>query len=467
MMSGMMLMFLLAGAGNAGDLLDYTPTEAYWEMRDQRVVDIETMSAVLADGDATSADRLMAIRALGELAGADDADPAFKDQALLKLTPLVDSKQPFVGRYARRSIAWLKGEDPEPRPGVTAEQLAADLGLVPDSSTIIGQLKMANGVGPIDLATLIPDAEVDGRSMRDQMMQQVVPAILQGVEMIGNARVDAVSFGFTFLEPDRGDDGYAVIIARGQYDRINVQMAMEKLSEQENMDLNMFSIGETEVILSKKRYESFAMMMPSNERFILMIGGGREDIPFPLDNTVQRLKDGGTELGFNDAVTAQLDRIDREKADVWVAMEIPMGLRQEEQAMFGPFEAGRAFATRDAEGLFDVRWAGQGSDKAAVKRATEYIAGMVKETTEEMAAEKHRMPEPMQAFMDPMIEMMESMKFEADGKTMTGGMKVDPNIGMTMPMMMFGMRVQHHQRAVEVQEAAAEAADAVEDVPAE
>ena len=60
----MFIILLLGGSSNAGDLLDYTPTQAYWEMHDQRVVDTDTMAAVISDDNATATDKLMAVYAV-------------------------------------------------------------------------------------------------------------------------------------------------------------------------------------------------------------------------------------------------------------------------------------------------------------------------------------------------------------------------------------------------------------------
>ena len=84
---------------------------------------------------------------------------------------------------------------------------------------------------------------------------------------------------------------------------------------------------------------------------------------------------------------------------------------------------------------------------------------VIKEGIEEMAVEKQRMPQAMQQFIDPMIKMLKSMRFTPEGKTMTGGMKIDPKVGVSMPMLMFNARA----RAIEAHRAAVEAADAAGD----
>lgn len=453
--SAMMLVMLLVGGGeNTGDLLDFTPTQTYWEMRDQRIVDAETMSAVLSDDDATATDILMAIRALGEVTRADNVKPNIKADALKLLTPLAQSKEPFVGQYAKRSIAWIKGEDPEPRKALAAQAHDLDLALMPSDAAFVGQLKMNNGVGPIDLASLIPDIKIEGQSMRDQMMQHMLPGLMQGVEKIGNARADLVTAGF-ILNSDK--DMSFVLAVRGQYDRVGIQMLLEdELGEEEGW--SFYSVGEVEVVANPNNYDPVAMLMPSDELFIMMFSESR-GAKLPIDDIAKKLGQPDRKPSFDALLAKQVDAVDRDKADVWAAMRVTQFMKNERevQEVFGAFDAGRAFATRGKEGVLDIQWAAEGSDEAAVGKTVKFFTDSIQEGITEISEQKQHMPAEMKVMMDPMLEMLKSMKFNADGKTMTGGMKVDPGIGMTMPMMMFGMNVRHHDHAeFAVEEAVAE-----------
>lgn len=444
---GMMFMFLLLGGGNnTGDLLDYTPTELYWEMREQRVIDIDTMSAVLDNEDATTADTLMAIRAIGErilIIEADPdikADPADKAKALKVLAPLVKSKEPFMGQYAKRSIAWIKGQEPESRLGLAQEVIEQDLALLPGASTLVGQMKIANGVDPVDLASMIPDAKIEGRSMRDMMMSEMLPGLMQAVQAIGNARADLVTFG-TNLESE--DDVQIMLAVRGQYDRVAVQLAMEDAFGDDD-DANFYSVDDVEVI-AVQNYDPFAILLPSDNLFVLLFSEDRE-AKLPIAEVVKKIAQADRQPEFGVDLSKQIDAIDRTAADLWVAMKVTK-LMKEERGMrdiFGAFDAARASAVRDTKGMLNVQWVGEGTGEAAVRKAAEFMTGQVQEVVAEMKAEKQHMPKPMQSMIDPMINMMASMTFEANGKSMVGGMKVDPNIGMTMPMMMMPMGAQHH-----------------------
>ncbi len=448
-----MLMFAL-GSGGGGDLLDFTDVQSYWQMQEQRVVDVETMSAVLADEDATPTDKLMAVRALGELSKAADADK----QAVLKvLTPLVDSKEPFVGQYAKRSIAWVKGEDPEPRPKPSAKDLEADLALLPHTSQIVGQVRVDNGVGPVDWDVLFPRMDRgEMAEMKQEMLREMNGMVGRLLGMIGNARLDAVSVGATFT--GNGDDGYAMIVARGEYDRIAVQVVFEDIAEQEGDgdQFNFYSIGDIEVITIEDDWSAFAILMPSDNQFIFMVGDSDLGLKqYPIDETADLIQKGDAQLAFNETVTKHLKQIDRDKAEAWVAMQVPVVLRDEAAEFFGPIESGRATAIRNTEGNYDVSWTGEGNDADALAAAVARMNAELAEGRAEIREEMARNAE-MRALFEPFVEMMDSIKVESEGKTMNGGMKLPGNAGSMMPMMMFGMNVQHDHAvpADVVQEAA-------------
>lgn len=437
------MMFALGG-GNGGDLLDFANTMAYWHER--RAFDVESMSAVLAEDETTAADNLMAIRALGEIGMAEDADPAEKAAILKVLTPLVQSKEPFVGQYAKRSIAWVKGEDPAPRPRPASKDIAKDLAILPHTSQIVGQIRMDNGVGPVDWDALLPGFDKgELLQQKHQMLGEINQGIGEVAKLIGNARVDAVTVGATFT--GNGDDGYAVVVARGQYDRVAVQIALQDMAEQEGDDeWSFFSIGETEVITKGGRWNSFAILMPSNEQFIFMMGESDLGLKqYPIDETADLVNKGDAQLALKKKLMEQLEQIDREKAVAWVAMEVPAFFKNQGDIseVFGPFDVGHAFATLGEKGTIDVAWKAQGQDPAAIAETVTYLNKEINEGRAEMRRDMERMAqrEPaMKALAEPIVKMIDSLHVESSGKTMTGGVQLPGNFGTIMPMMMFGMQ---------------------------
>ena len=442
------LMIFALGGGSGGDLLDFAQTESYWQAREQRIVDVETMTTLLADDQTTQGDRLMAIRTLGELGKADGADPATKAKALEALKPLVDSKEPFVGQYAKRSIAWVKGEDPAAPAPVTAEQLNADLALLPHTSQIVGQMRVSNAVGPIDLTKFLPDLGERGPKPAE-MIAQLTGGIAEVSGMIGNARLDSITVGGQFL--GQGDDGYAVVIARGQYDRISVQIAFQDMAEKQGQDsLSFYSIGDIEVIANKGDWDNFVILMPSDQQFILMVGESDQGFKmFPVDETADLIQKGDAQLAFNEVVTKQLNQVDREKALAWVAMQVPGVMRQEAAEYFGPFEAGHASAIRTEDGNIDITWQADGNDAQKVADAVKQMNTDLEEGRADLRRNIDRDPQ-FKPMFEPMLKMMDSLHLESEGKTMTGGIQVPGNIGSVMQMMFMGFAVAVPAQEIEV-----------------
>ena len=439
------MMFALGG-GNGGDLLDFAQSASYWHAQDQRVIDVETMSAVLASEDAAAADKLMAIRTLGEIGKAEDADAEKKAAILKLLMPLVKSKEPFVAQYASRSIAWVKGEDPAPRPRPASKDIAKDLALLPHTSQIVGQMRMDNGVGPVDWDALLPGFDKgEMLEQKHQMLGQINQGIGEVAKLIGNARVDALTVGATFT--GQGDDGYALIIARGQYDRVAVQIALQDIAEEEDDDdWSFFSIGETEVITKGGRWDALAILMPSDEQFIFMMGESDLGLKqYPIDETADLLNKGDAQLALKKKVMEQIEQIDRDKALAWVALEVPAFLKNEGDIsqVVGPFDAGHAVATPGEKGMINVSWKAQGQDPAAIAETVAFLNEQIKEGQAEVRAEMARAAsrEPaMKALFEPIVTMMDSLHVESSGKTMTGGVQMPGNFGTVMPMMMYGMQ---------------------------
>lgn len=428
------LVFALGGGG--GDLLDFAPSEGYWQMREQRIVDVQTMSAVLNDADVTQADKLMAIRSLGELG--KSADPALKPAILAQLSPLATSKEPFVGQYAKRSIAWVKGADPDARAEVTSKHLAADLALLPHTSTIVGQMRLSNGVGPVDLLKLMPDFGDQGPNPKE-MIQEMTGGIVEVSQMIGNARIDSATVGVTFFKAD-DDDGYASIVIRGEYDRAAVQKTIMGLAEGEGSDVSAYTIGDIEVIASQDEWERFVIMMPSNELLILMVGGGGDaNALFPIDETADLIENGDAESAFGAKLTKEIAKVDRDKAMAWVAMDIPAVMKQYEmEEVFGPFDTAHAMAITADNGDIKVAWQAEGTNAAEIAEAVAFMNEQLVEGRAEIREEMLRNPE-MKKMFEPIVKMMDSLHVQAKGKTMTGGLEMPGGLGSIMSMFMMSM----------------------------
>jgi len=468
-----MFMFAISG-GHGGDLLDFMDTGFYWHTQDQRLVDVESMSEMLADPGTTSTDKLMAIRTLGEIGMTPAADADLKAAILKVLTPLATSNDPFVGQYARRSISWVKGADPGPRKRLTAQAIEQDLAILPHTSQIVAQLRVSNGIGPVDFSTLLPGLDRgEMLEMKQDIVKEVNRDAGQVVQMIGNARLDAITVGMTFFEDD-DDNGYAVIVARGQYDRTAVQIAFQNIAkeEDEGEGWSFYSIGDIEVITKDGRWNAFAILMPSDQQFIFMAGEHNQGIKlYPIDVTADLIRRGDAQPTFNKQVTAQMAQIDRDKADAWVAMQVPPFMKNEGDIsqVVGPFDTAHAYAVTDAEGVIDVSWKAEGQDPAAIAEAVKVMNKGIAEGRAEVREEMVRNQE-MKPLFETLVAMMDSLHVESDGKTMTGGVKLPGGLGAMMPMMF----MQNRAREIEAEEAQLaepeiiqEGGAVLEEVPAE
>lgn len=274
MMGGMesiLLVLLLGMGGTQGDMLDHTSTPAYWEAEKQKVVSVESMAAVLKDKNAKPDKKLMAIRTLGELG---KADKTLAPAVTKLLTPLTTSKEPFEAEYAKRSIAWATGAKPPARAQASRDDLAKDLALIPETATMIAQARMDNPAGPVDWGTLLPKLNQPGAPDTKAFIKEVNEGLLEALGYAGNVRVDAITFAVDMAMEDMS----FTLVLRGEFDRIGVMLAVERLIKEEaeikKDNVSFYSIGKIEVISIKAEHGTAALLMPSNNVAVLLMGGG-------------------------------------------------------------------------------------------------------------------------------------------------------------------------------------------------
>lgn len=418
------ILMLMLGMGGGGDLLDFMPSQFYWQQDGVQVVNADAMLEVLNDENADATDRLMAIRALGEL----------KDEAhLAVLEPLVDSDAPFVSTYARRSIAWIKGDDPPMPTAIAPALLEKDVALLPPDATMAGQFQLNPGNQPVIWTEVLPNFPPEMGMNQREMIDEINNGIYEMVRMIGNARLDAITFSVPF---ENDDDGAVIVIVRGEYDRYRVMDAMEDADE----GFKGYSVDDIEIMTNISEYESFAFIMPSDGMLIALIS---EDgnTPLPIDEVTDLLSNDDAQLALNQEMRGQLDQIDRENVRGWFITSVPAIFTQDQdmRELFGPLDAARITATDTDtdDGMLRLDWVGQGSDEAAIAAAVQTMNGHLAEGRREIREEVEREP-GMRPMFDPMIKIMDSITITAEGKTMTGGMNLPGNASTFMPMMLFG-----------------------------
>jgi HEAT repeat protein len=269
-----LILCLLTGGGN--ELLDYLPTEAYWnekkvevsveamagELADKPGEDVTALIAELGSPDAATRDaavlkirevggvaalpalteaaespdaeirkrargllrqiggdriergvrRLMAIRTLGEVG---------KPEGLAALKPLLESKELFEAEYARAAIDSIEGRGAgEAVVRGAAAAIADDVWLLPKGCSTVGQLVPAGGA-PLGYAEFIAAVKADDEDRRNADAETVTKWVLSLAEQIGNVRVDAVTFGMAGNPLDfdaaTSQPPYVAVIIRGRY----------------------------------------------------------------------------------------------------------------------------------------------------------------------------------------------------------------------------------------------------------
>jgi hypothetical protein len=420
------LLLIVMNGGGGTDLLDYVPTETYFQQHSVLTVTAEAMTRIAQNEDAKPTDRLMAIRALGELG--DEA-------SLAVLEPLTDSNEPFVGGYARRSIRWIRGGDAEPLTPIDPGLLEADLALLPSECHVIGQSRgLTLGPDPIDLRAVFGDlAAASGESV-DDMVNEIAYEVLELVEVLGNIRLDALTFGMSVRDDGNGP-GIVMLIARGQYDRSRLL----QMFEEEESGMAFFSIDDIEVAsIAEEWGEQFVFMMPSDERMVFMFSE-REGVQMPIDETSMLIQDGETAPALGGVLLDELEQIDRANTPIWMAMEVPPGFKQGEAAeVLGAFDAVRMVGHRNAEGGLVVDAAARGRNAGAVAQTVDVIRGYINEGIEELSEEMEYDPAMAEVF-GPIVEMLQSIELNVEGTEATGTMTLPNAGGGIMQMLFFGI----------------------------
>ena len=176
---------------------------------DPEVVDrAERLIKHLSSGDVDPLiHKLMVIRTLGEL----------KDKkALAVLQPLLESKEPFVPQYAGRAIALIEGKKYSP-PALNMDDYEKDLWMMPKGIKMVAQLT-TKPTGPFNWTAALANFKnpFGGPGDQGEMIKEVQAEMLRTLKMVGNIRVDGLTFGLSG-DPDN-NTGFLVVFFRGQYD---------------------------------------------------------------------------------------------------------------------------------------------------------------------------------------------------------------------------------------------------------
>jgi hypothetical protein len=409
-MSFAAMLVLLLGGG-ATDLLDLVHTDSYWKSK-QVIVSVEQLitDATSANADQpTAIRRLMAIRTLGEMKQAD---------AVEKLKPLLDSKDPFIADYTQTALAKIAGK-PTLRPALSPENRMADVWLLPTHSDLVAQA--AGLAAPVHSDDLFANMPLPPGANKAEMFDQITNQLLPILEMIGNVRLQALTVGVCANAPNQ--PGYVVLIARGQFNAKAIAAAMTQHNLQPNL------VDGTEVFQPEP---STSLIFPSDTRAVIVITPN--DGPPPLEAIVVSLKKNAGGLHDNPDMLQLLTKIDTTHP-IWAVAKMTDSMRQSLPPL-APFDTG-SLAVSQKDDVMTFALKAEGSDPEKVKTATDNFDTQLQTAITQLRNTTQTLPGTK-----PVLDALETIQIKTDNTkaTATGSMKGS----MSLSMMLFGIRSAPH-----------------------
>jgi hypothetical protein len=413
------ILMMLIGSG-ATDLLDVLHTEAYWKAKqvnvsvEQLITDATAAKAAdagagaaEAPANAASVRRLMAIRTLGERKEA---------QATAPLQALLGSKEPFVADYAKAAPAAIQGQ-PLARAAASAEARMADVWLLPSQIDLVAQA-IPTGK-PLNGGDIFGDMPLPPGMNKAELLEKMTADLLPVVEAVGNVRLAAVTVGFYANTPN--EPGYAVIVARGQYD---AKAAAAALSQHQ---VPTTTIDGMEVYQPDK---SVAVILASDARAVLITADRNGKLP--LEEVVASIKKDSGNLHDNAEMAKLIGQVDTSQP-IWAVVKMTDGLRQVMPPL-AAFDVATLVVSQK-EDVLSLSLKAEGTDAEKVKMAVEEAHAHLQEGITQARQTVQNFPAAK-----PFLEAMESVKLSSDGgqATASGSMK-----GATsLPLMLFGVRTE-------------------------
>ena len=442
------LLTFLLGAGGSKDLLDYVPTDSYWQTKKVAVTpelllaeltppppaanvdelleqlasadsavrdaaaakiravgpaavptlqkeakseDIEIarrakslMSEISADVKPASVRKLMAIRTVGERK---------ERRALPMLRPMLDSKEPFVADYARRAVAQIEGTAYE-RP-VPTEAMKQDLWLLPRACSAVGQFAPRAGLAQrFDEALALMHMNESQKKDRTQILTE---SALELAEHIGNVRID----GFTAGASDDFSEtsGWFVAIVRGQFDRVAVgQRVREEGSPSGNVEgHDVFDLDEGGSLF----------FLSDNQAVYMVVAGGTEP---PTKELIAAAATGRGGLDKAEGLAPLLKSAPTDQP-LWAAVKVTEAYRQ--MPIFAGFDT-ITVAGKQQGPTLSLQAVAQGTDAKAVDTSMQAFNKVHKDAVDGMKSIAPVMP-PLQR----VSKFLESVKTQVDGAKVT------------------------------------------------
>lgn len=491
MSTSFLSLFMVVFSGVGGnDLLDYLPTQAYWQSKGVEVTASGLIGELVIPGPQTSPDITQLIRQLGaadfnareqaeqrltgigkraipELEAAakspdlevatraakilrvltgDDRVAAVRTlmairtlgemksrEALPVLRKLLTSEQPFVADYAAEAIAAIE-QKPYSRPRPSAADLDRDVWSLPKGCSLAAQIVLA-GQKRISLDKLIEqqkDLPPGFGGDKDEVTKRWTEAVLSLAEKTGNIRVEAVTVGVAG-EID-SDKGYGIVVGRGRYDAAAARALLKEAGEEEET----LTVDGVEVLQPD---DSICLILLGDDRLVLIAGSvevGSVLDQIPGKELVAALKTGKGGLRDNEAMVKLIEGVDRSKG-MWAAVHVTDSYRD-----FVPFLTPVDTITLvagETEGGLAGGLTAEGRDPEALKGAATDFQGALKGAQEEINRELQQNPMPS---LKTLSDFLAGVKVEAQGTriTVTGQYK-GANGFMFLPWLGLGVTVAH------------------------
>lgn len=464
-----LILCLLTGGGN--DLLDYLPTEAYWnekgiaisaqamiaELAEQPDQEIKPLIADLGSPDAATRDeasnqirekggpsalsalaeaaespdaevrkrarglihdigaryialgvrRLMAIRTLGEIG---------KPESLAALKPLLQSKELFEADYAQTAIDQIEGKKSAAARSI-AVNIPDDVWMLPRACRTVGQIVPRRGT-PLGFAEFMAAVKGNDEEQKGADAQTTTRWILELAESLGNVRIDAVTFGvqgnpFNFSTVPEHPSLVALIV-RGRYHSQWIQSVMRasKYVVSKTNGVDVFDVDGTSVC-----------MMPSDEQLIYLAGQSKDELP--IDEITKSLAQDRGPLAADESLRTLVESIGGRQVLWGVALVTE---QQREIPVFGAFDTITLLGTREGRTL-TLTMAGIGHDAGKVSQAVDEVKKHAQTSAEFLSGIKGF------NVITLATELLQSVKIRAEGEraTLTAKIETTPAAILSIP----------------------------------
>jgi hypothetical protein len=364
-------------------------------------------------GQERSIRRLMAIRTLGERG---------EKGALPLLNTLKDSRELFVGDYARRAVARINDE--RYVPADLSEKLASDVALLPGDAALVGQ-SWGLDAQPLTIGSLVGAALANDSGGRMALVPGAAPAekpdakmlerrvserLLALLERIGNLRMDGVTVGFNDVKDNAGERGWVAVVIRGQYSTELAVPALREMIGGNAVVTPAAKPGDTAMLTDRDGQTS--VLLPNNELLIFITSSDGKSGQAVRETVLKALQNGPGAAGENKELASLIKTVDT-KSPLWLVCRPNDMMRKDMDLDYKTLTVGTKMGKAGTE--FTVQVETEDADKT--KALLETMTRQLKDAQDEVKQEAAVTPS-----LKPVGDLLDSIKLTGEGVhgTMTG-----------------------------------------------